>query len=103
MADVFGLNVLYDITGVNCAAHTLQLAIKDALKRLPIQHENIIGLCRNVAKQLRRKSSQAIYKSENHSENYKIPRIDVATRWGYTYLMVSFLFLLDGNLFLLLI
>lgn len=65
MVYVFGLNVLYDITGVNCSAHTLQLAIKNALKRLGRNYQNIIKLCRNVAKKLRLKSSQEKYESEN--------------------------------------
>lgn len=89
MMDAFGLNVLCDITGVNCAAHTLQLAVKDALKRLACKYGNIISLCRNVAKLLRNKSHQEIYKTETDDGSYKTPRIDVDTRWGYIYVMVK--------------
>lgn len=88
MVDELGLNVLYDITGVNCSAHTLQLAIKDALKRLGRKYGNIISLCRHVAKLLRLKSHQEMYKTETVNGSYKMPRMDVETRWGYTYLMV---------------
>lgn len=90
LVDEFGLNVLYDITGVNCSAHTLQLAIKDAMKRIGRNYSNIIRLCRNAAKLLRLKSQQEIYTAETDAEKYKVPRLDVETRWGYTYLMVRF-------------
>lgn len=89
----FGLNVLYDITGVNCSAHNLQLAIKNALKKLKRKHGNVIALCRHVAKLLRLKSYQEMYKTETADGCYKTPRMDVETRWGYTCLMVKlFLF-----------
>lgn len=83
MVAEFGLDVLHDITGVNCCAHTLQLMIKDSLKKLRRADQNIIELCRHVAKLLRLKSYQ-----EYTNGSYKVPRIDVETRWGYTYLMV---------------
>lgn len=79
----FGLDVLHDITGVNCSAHTLQLAIKDTLKKLRRKDANIISLCRHVAKLLRLKSYQEMY-----VDGYRAPRMDVETRWGYTYMMV---------------
>lgn len=88
MTTDFGLDVLWDITGVNCAAHTLQLGIKDALKAVARKHSNLISLCRSVAKALRLKSMRNTYKE--HGGVYKIPRLDVETRWGSTYLMVRF-------------
>lgn len=87
----FGLDVLWDITGVNCSAHTLQLAIKDALKLIALKNRNVISLCRNVAKSLRLKSTRHTYKEE-HGREYKIPGLNVETRWGSTYTMVSLLF-----------
>lgn len=83
-----GLDVLWDISGVNCAAHTLQLALKDALKKMAIQHQNIISLCHQVAKTMRIKSHQQSYKTETDGSSYTMPRLDVETRWGYTFLMV---------------
>lgn len=82
----FGLDVLWDITGVNCSAHTLQLVIKDALLAIDKKHRNVISLCRNVAKFLRLKSTKHAYKT--HGQNYTDPRLDVVTRWGSTYMMV---------------
>lgn len=40
----FGLNVLWDITGVNCSAHTLQLVVKDALLLIEKKIE-ILSVC----------------------------------------------------------
>lgn len=89
----FGLNVLWDITGVNCAAHTLQLAVKSALKKTQQKHSNVIDLSRRVAKVLRSKA--ATNEMTETGENYKIPRLDVKTRWNSTYMMVKRLYLLE--------
>lgn len=81
-----GYEAEYDITGVNCAAHTLQLAIGDAIKLIPIAHKNIIALIRRIAKLLRlSKSAQQIKEA---GIQYKRPRLDVVTRWGSMYQMV---------------
>lgn len=88
MTTDFGLDILWDITGVNCAAHTLQLAIKDALKVVARKYSNLINLCRSIAKSLRSKSMQHTFKE--HGGTYKIPRLDVETRWGSTFVMVRF-------------
>lgn len=91
MESIIGPEVVWNITGVNCSAHTLQLAIKDAFKMLGKQHQNVISLCHNVAKTLRNKSKKHEY--SEHGGSYKMPRLDVETRWGSTYLMVChFLF-----------
>lgn len=50
------------------------------------QHRNVISLCHTVAKELRKQSTQNAYKE--HGESYKIPRLDVKTRWGSTFMMV---------------
>lgn len=81
-----GFDVQYDITGVNCAAHTLQLAINDALKAIPTRQKNVIELIRRVAKILRlSKSKQQIIEA---GIDYKRPRLDCVTRWGSMYEMV---------------
>lgn len=82
------IEVIWDITGVNCSAHTLQLSIKDALKKILQKHQNVIKLCRKVAKVLRLKSTQHKYQTHFNSK-YHIPRLDNDTRWGTMYTMVS--------------
>lgn len=84
-----GAVFLFDITGVNCAAHTLQLAINDALAKMPNSFKNIIELCRVVCKVLRQKSCRI--EMEQLDIPYKKPRIENATRWGSMFLMVCFL------------
>lgn len=80
------LNIDWTITGVNCAAHTLQLAIGDAKKATSIANRNVISLCRAIAKLLRLKSTSL--EVQHAHLNYKIPRIEVPTRWCSLYLMV---------------
>lgn len=77
---------IWDITGVNCAAHTLQLAIKDALSKLTITYQNVIGLCRCVCKFLRLKSTSVTLDAVGME--HIIPRLETDTRWGSMYLMV---------------
>lgn len=79
-------NTIWKINGINCAAHTIQLAIKNALNgMLKIDH-NIIELCRRISKILRLKRVQMILKEKGYQ--FKIPRLDVETRWSSTYMMV---------------
>lgn len=85
-----GFDVHYDITGVNCAAHTLQLAITDALKAIPSSQKNVIELIRRVAKILRLSSS--MHQIIEAGLNYKRPRLDCVTRWGSMYEMVCLTF-----------
>lgn len=82
-----GFDTKYDITGVNCAAHTLQLAILDALKAIPQTQKNMIELVRRIAKLLRLPKSEQQVKEAGI--RYKRPRLDVVTRWGSMYQMVS--------------
>lgn len=88
MTDQYGLHVLWDVTGIKCAAHTLQLVIKDGLKKIESKHMNVISLCRKIAKLLRLQSFKETYKEATGDTEYKIPRLDVETRWCYIYLMV---------------
>lgn len=46
------------VESIRCAAHTLQLAIKDALDNIDPNVKNVISLCSRVAKILRQKTSK---------------------------------------------
>lgn len=81
-----GVNALFDITGMNCAEHVLQLGIRDGIKALNKNHRNLITVCREVAKFLRLSSIHD--EMDACSMNYKQVRLDVATRWGSTHNMV---------------
>lgn len=83
-----GLNVMWEIKGIDCAAHTLQLAIGYAINSTTNKNRNVIRLSRSVTKLLRNHTTK--HALNEAGINYKVPRIDVATRWGSTYLMVSF-------------
>lgn len=82
-----GFDIRWDITSVNCAAHTLQLGIHDALKLLPTKHQNLLELCRRAVKFLRLPKSEQDITAANIK--YTKPRLEVVTRWGSMYLMVK--------------
>lgn len=86
LSNRLGYDFHWKITGINCAVHTLQLAIKDAIHELPRKHNNVIRLSRLVAKKLRLKSTKN--EMDEIQMTYKYPRIDQETRWGSLYLMV---------------
>lgn len=79
-------NVLWDVPGIKCAAHMTQLVIKNSIQQLDQKYRDVIDLSRRVARALRLESVR------NHMKNigkpYKVPRIEVDTRWGTLYLMV---------------
>lgn len=79
-------NILLFVISIRCAAHTLQLAIKDTLKIMPEEVLNVIKLCREAAKLLRQQST----KNEMRRLGMVtiLPPLDVATRWSSTYSMV---------------
>lgn len=81
-------NVLWTVESIRCAAHKAQLAIKDAVQNLGQSHRNVIALTRQVAKILRTESIRN--EMRDHGLQYVIPRMDIETRWGYLYLMVSY-------------
>lgn len=91
LVDEVGLNILWDVTGIHCAAHTLQLAIQDALKKISPEHQNVISLARAVAKTLRRKSM--LYEINHQFNEFRVPRLECDTRWGTLYLMVRVMIL----------
>lgn len=82
-----GFDIKWDLSGISCVAHTLQLATKDGLKAMPAKDQNVIELCRRVAKMLR--SSKSMHEINETEIKYKKPRLDVETRWCSTYQMVS--------------
>lgn len=70
---------------VRCVVHTLQLGV---LKGLKLANTTVlINLCRAVVKELRKQ------KHINYLRGMKIefilPRLDCATRWSATYMMVN--------------
>lgn len=79
-------NQTLNISGIRCAAHTLQLAVIDALKKADFQ--NLIRLCKVVCKELRKQST--IHELDKNNLHFKIPSIDCITRWNSTYKMVIF-------------
>lgn len=94
-------NYTFNVHGIPCSAHTLQLAVNQALKNLPA--ESLISLCRVAAKLLRRETY--IYDLKEAGINTKTVRIDCAVRWNSIYLMVGALYnicmILETNLSLL--
>lgn len=73
---------VYNITGVRCGAHTLQLCVLDVIKVLEIK--NKLDTIRSIVKKLRTQSYLNILKTSN----YKKPIIDCATRWNSTFDML---------------
>lgn len=91
---------LFNMTGINCVAHTLQLLVKDAMKQLGKETSNVIDLCRRIIKALKLKSTEVIVEQAQQNAaieviakqpelKLKVPSLDVETRWGSTYDMVS--------------
>lgn len=74
-----------NISGIRCAAHTLQLAVQNTMKTP--EFNILIRLCRLVCKELRKSSRH--YELDQKNISYKIPRMDCITRWNSTYLMVT--------------
>lgn len=84
LADIIATHTL-NINGIRCAAHTLQLAIIDALKNGDFK--NLILLCKVVVKELRKQST--VHELEKQQIEFKIPSIDCATRWNSSFKMVN--------------
>lgn len=75
------------INGVNCGAHTVQLAVKSALSELSTSDSNIISLARQVAKFLRKDNTRI--EARNRLLTLIFPALDMDIRWSSIYLMVS--------------
>lgn len=74
------------VNGIKCAAHTLQLAVRDAMMDKQLNIGLVIDLCREVCKSLRKQSY--LYLLEENNISVKSPRLDCKTRWSSTYNMV---------------
>lgn len=90
--EVSGADWLWNITGLNCAAHTVQLAIKDCLNELGTSEKNVIELCREICKMLR--TDSICNEMANLGKEYRLPRLESKTRWGAMYLMVCHVFII---------
>lgn len=75
---------IFKITSLRCAAHTLQLIVKDAVKNKP-ETESLIETCRRVVGILRR----PLMKIKIRSQKLRKPIIDCSTRWASTYNMMK--------------
>lgn len=84
-----GGDIEWDITGVNCAPHTLQLGVHDSIKALSTNHGNVLLLAREVCKFLNLRTT--ITDLKKLGIEYSYPRLETKTRWSSMYLMVSFL------------
>lgn len=73
-----------NINSIRCAAHTLQLAVMEALNI--DEFKLLIRLARVVCKELRKDSN--IIELRENKVPFKIPRIDCDTRWNSIYIMV---------------
>lgn len=83
-----GESQIWETTGVNCTAHTLQLAVKDSMKAITKNHQNVITLCRKIVKFLVLESTR--FEVKERGMNYNLPKIDCKTRWGSTCIMVCY-------------
>lgn len=79
-------SLIWDIQGIRCAAHTLQLAIRDALQKLEKPIQNVITICRRIAKTMRLQSTA--HELKLAAIEFNVPHLDVETRWSSTYIMV---------------
>lgn len=75
------------VNHVNCGAHTIQLIVSDALKELRSNHYNVIKLCRQFAKFLRRPTT--IVKLNNLGIRFTFPKLDCSTRWNSLLILVN--------------
>ncbi|KAG0442307.1 hypothetical protein HPB47_015738 [Ixodes persulcatus] len=66
------------LRGVRCAAHTLQLAVEDALKNADVK--GLLDKCRAICKKLRVPTAMMLVKKLN----LKKPILDCPTRWNST-------------------
>ncbi|XP_055299909.1 uncharacterized protein LOC129567265 [Sitodiplosis mosellana] len=76
------------VNGVSCAAHTLQLAVKEAINSLNDGGRNFLALCRAIGKFIRLPNTKCIIVGQANLK-YKWVRPDVTTRWSSTYLMLA--------------
>lgn len=85
LTDSIQSDILF-VNGVNCAAHTLQLTVKEALSSF-VDHGNVIIHCREFCKFTRLQST--ICEMNKRGIEKRLPALDVPTRWSSTYIMVK--------------
>ncbi|XP_018376455.1 PREDICTED: uncharacterized protein LOC108769763 [Trachymyrmex cornetzi] len=81
---------ILSLTGIRCAAHTLQLAVDDALKRAKSISQLILK-ARNLAKKLRTQTFIYLIRKQN----LKKPTLDCPTQWCSIIDMLENLLLLQ--------
>lgn len=76
-------SILY-ISGIKCAAHTVQLVVKDSLSP---PNSDILNICKHIAKCLR----QSSFKQELTQQKiaFTTVRLSCPTRWSSQYIMVN--------------
>lgn len=89
-------DIICNIDGIRCCAHSLQLCIKKTLKNVTKSIENLITISREITKAMRLDSTAHEFKLAEIK--YTIFNIDVGTRWCSTYSMVNAYFSLIFNL-----
>lgn len=72
------------LSGIRCAAHTLQLVINTALKTTEYA-KKLISKCRRVVKYLLAPNMLNLIRQQN----LRYPKIDCLTRWSSTYYMLE--------------
>lgn len=80
-----GTNIVF-VNGINCATHTMQLVVRDAIALLPKHQSNVITLATKVSKFFRKESTRNAVK--NMGLKLKVPSVEMPTRWSSTYMMV---------------
>lgn len=88
---VSNLELIYAPTTINvhripCAAHTLQLAIKEFLETPEIK--TLVALCRTIAKILHRPTYK--YELAEKKIVIRVIRLDCSVRWNFVHRMVNF-------------
>lgn len=76
----------FTVNGVRCAVHTLQLGINDGTSKLSKRNQNVIDLCRRIAKTIRLQSTS--HELKLAGIKFMVPHLDVTTRWCSTFIMV---------------
>lgn len=86
----------FSLSGIRCAAHTLQLVVKYALAALPEETKNVIKLCRRIAKILRLESTK--YFIEGTGLILKKPKVGRGDKMGLNLCYGTFFLLPSTNI-----
>ena len=81
--EIFPVGEINGIEFIPCAAHTLQLAVKDFVKQKDIA--STIAVARELARKLRIPKVRYHFMKKGHH----LPRLDNETRWSSTYLLIQ--------------